>query len=146
MNVWDKDGKKATSDINSFETGMMGMENWQGAWIGDNRDINYKPAPYFRKTFDTQKKVKSARAYIAVAGLYELYINGEKIGNHRLDPLYTRFDRRNFYVTYDVTNQLQKGKNAIGVLLGMAGTTISQKQSGTLTAHRGVTAPLFAWT
>ena len=58
VNVWDKDGKKASSDINSFETGMMGMENWQGAWIGDNRDINYKPAPYFRKTFDTQKKVK----------------------------------------------------------------------------------------
>ena len=37
VNVWDKDGKKATSDINSFETGMMGMENWQGAWIGDKR-------------------------------------------------------------------------------------------------------------
>ena len=118
VNVWDKDGVKVSSDINSFETGMMGMQNWQGAWIGDNRDINYKPAPYFRKTFNTQKKIKSARAYIAVAGLYELYINGEKIGNHRLDPLYTRFDRRNFYVTYDVTRQLQKGKNAIGVLLG----------------------------
>ena len=118
VNVWDKDGVKVSSDINSFETGMMGMQNWQGAWIGDNRDINYKPAPYFRKTFNTQKKIKSARAYIAVSGLYELYINGEKIGNHRLDPLYTRFDRRNFYVTYDVTRQLQKGKNAIGVLLG----------------------------
>lgn len=113
VNVWDKDGVKVSSDINSFETGMMGMQNWQGAWIGDNRDINYKPAPYFRKTFNTQKKIKSARAYIAVAGLYELYINGEKIGNHRLDPLYTRFDRRNFYVTYDVTRQLQKAKTQL---------------------------------
>ncbi|MDR2234411.1 MAG: glycoside hydrolase family 78 protein, partial [Tannerella sp.] len=59
-----------------------------------------------------------ARAYIAAAGLYELYINGEKIGNHRLDPMYTRFDRRNLYVTYDVTQQLQQGQNAVGVLLG----------------------------
>lgn len=118
VNIWDKDSTKASSDINYFETGMMGMENWQGAWIGDNRDINYKPAPYFRKTFESKKKIKSARAYIAVAGLYELYINGEKIGNHQLDPLYTRFDRRNFYVTYDVTNQLKNGKNVIGVLLG----------------------------
>lgn len=118
VNVWDKDSAKSSSDINSFETGMMGMDNWQGAWIGDNRDVNYKPAPYFRKVFDAKKKVKSAKAYIAVAGLYELYINGEKIGNHRLDPLYTRFDRRNFYVTYDVTRQVQEGKNAIGVLLG----------------------------
>ena len=118
VNVWDKDGVASSSDVNSFETGMMGMENWQGTWIGDNRDINHKPAPYFRKVFDAKKKIKSAKAYIAVAGLYELYINGEKIGNHRLDPLYTRFDRRNFYVTYDVTPQLQNGKNAIGVLLG----------------------------
>lgn len=118
VNVWDKDNKKAASAISSFETGMMGMQNWQGAWISDNKDINYKPAPYFRKTFDTNKKIKSAKAYIAVAGLYELYINGEKIGNHRLDPMYTRFDRRNYYVTYDVTNHLQNGRNAIGVLLG----------------------------
>ena len=87
-------------------------------WIGDGRDINYQPASYFRKKFSAGKTILSARAYIAVAGLYELYINGEKIGNHRLDPMYTRFDRRNLYVTYDVTKQLQKGDNAVGVLLG----------------------------
>lgn len=118
VNIWDKDGVQASSAVSCFETGMMNISNWQGAWIGDGRDINYKPAPYFRKVFEAKKNIKSARAYIAVAGLYELYINGEKIGNHRLDPLYTRFDRRNFYVTYDVTSQLQSGKNAIGVLLG----------------------------
>ena len=61
-------------------------KNWQGSWIGDGQDVNYEPAPYFRKKFTTGKKIKSARAYIAVGGLYELYINGEKIGNHRLDP------------------------------------------------------------
>lgn len=118
VNLWDKDGAQSSSDVAAFETGMMDMKNWQGAWISDGRDINYLPAPYFRKKFNTNKTIKSARAYIAVAGLYELYINGEKIGNHRLDPMYTRFDRRNLYVTYDVTSQLQKGDNAIGVLLG----------------------------
>ncbi|GBU07325.1 alpha-rhamnosidase [Bacteroidales bacterium] len=119
--VWDKDGEMSSSKISSFETGMMGMHNWQGTWISDGQDINHKPAPYFRKTFDTKspiKSIKSAKAYIAVAGLYELFINGSKIGNHRLDPMYTRFDRRNLYVTYDVTTQLQEGKNAIGVILG----------------------------
>ena len=59
-----------------------------------------------------------ARAYIAVAGLYELYINGKKVSDHRLDPMFTRFDRRNLYVTYDVTSYLQSGDNAIGVVLG----------------------------
>jgi len=110
--------KSAASSIASFETGMMTMKNWKGSWISDVSDVNLKPAPYFRKTFEQHKKIKSARAYIAAAGLYELSINGKKIGNHRMDPMYTRFDRRTLYVTYDVTNNLRDGKNAIGVLLG----------------------------
>lgn len=104
--------------IASFEMGMVDQKNWQGAWIADNENIKLKPAPYFRKVFEAKKPIKSARAYIAAAGLYELSLNGQKVGNHRLDPMYTRFDRRNLYVTYDVTHQLQNGKNAIGVLLG----------------------------
>ncbi|MDB5063004.1 MAG: alpha-rhamnosidase [Mucilaginibacter sp.] len=117
--LWDANGRAiSASPISSFETGMMDQRNWRGAWISDNKSINTKPAPYFRQTFKTAKKIRSARAYIAVAGLYELYINGKKIGNHRLDPMYTRFDRRNLYVTYDVTASLQNGNNAIGVLLG----------------------------
>jgi alpha-L-rhamnosidase len=119
VEIWDKDGKPSASTISSFETGMMNMANWQGTWISDGNDINKRPAPYFRKVFNPEnKKIKSARAYIAAAGLYELYLNGEKVGNHRLDPMYTRFDRRNLYVSYDVTAQVQAGKNAIGVLLG----------------------------
>ena len=106
------------SPVAFFETGMMGQENWKGSWISDTYDYNLKPAPYLRKSFGVQKKVKSARAYIAVAGLYELYLNGEKVGNHRLDPMYTRFDRRTLYVTYDVTKSLQNGENVVGVLLG----------------------------
>ena len=118
VKVWDKDGVPSVSGVSSFETGMMDMKNWQGAWIGDDHGIDYKPAPYFRKVFQAKKKIKSARAYLVVAGLFELYLNGEKVGNHRLDPLYTRFDRKNFYLTFDVTKHLQEGKNAIGVLLG----------------------------
>jgi len=117
--LWDDAGKEWPSDeVAFFETGMRKQESWKGAWIADGEDIQQKAAPYFRKTFNTQKKIKAARAYIAAAGLYELYLNGRKIGNHRLDPAYTRFDRRNLYVSYDVTNSLQQGDNAIGVLLG----------------------------
>jgi alpha-L-rhamnosidase len=106
------------SAVAFFETGMMEMANWKGKWITDTHDYNVKPAPYFRKEFSAGKKIESARVYIAVAGLYELSINGQRIGDHRLDPTYTRFDRRNLYVTYDVTENLQQGENAIGVLLG----------------------------
>jgi alpha-L-rhamnosidase len=119
VQLWDQAGKKLNpSAIASFETGLMDMQNWKGSWISDNKGIAVNPAPYFRHTFKVAKQIRSARAYIAVAGLYEMYINGQKIGNHRLDPMYTRFDRRTLYVAYDVTAQLQSGKNAIGVLLG----------------------------
>ncbi len=110
-------GAYVPSAIAAFETGMMG-DRWRGAWISDGRGIDHRPAPYFRKEFEADKKIVSARAYIAVAGLYELYINGEKVGNHRLDPMYTRFDRRTLYVAHDVTSLLGQGGNAIGVVLG----------------------------
>ncbi|MDF2189377.1 alpha-L-rhamnosidase [Paraflavitalea sp. CAU 1676] len=118
VNTWDKDGVLTTSPTASFETGMMNPSNWKGAWISDVSEVSVKPAGQFRKQFEAPKKIRSARAYIAVAGLYELYINGARIGTQRLDPMYTRFDRRTLYVTHDVTDQLKTGQNAIGVLLG----------------------------
>ncbi len=118
VRTWDQNQESHASQVARFETGMMDRGNWQGAWISDNQDPEEKPAPYFRRVVTLPKTVQSARAYIAVAGLYELYINGKKVGNHRLDPMYTRFDRRTLYVTYDVTPYLKPGPNAIGVLLG----------------------------
>ena len=123
VEITDMDNAVRTSGTSSFETGMMNMSNWKGYWISDGEHlggngIHVKQAPYFRKEFQTAKTIKSARAYIAVAGLYELYINGKRIGDHRLDPMFTDFDRRNLYVAYDVTQELQNGQNAIGVLLG----------------------------
>lgn len=118
VEVWDKDGKALAPAVSVFETGMVSQSNWRGTWISDGNNVKLLPAPYFRKVFAPVKKIRSARAYIAAAGLYELYLNGKKVGNHRLDPMYTRFDRRNLYVTYDITSYLQQGKNAVGVLLG----------------------------
>lgn len=114
----NKGGLVGSENVASFETGMMSVDNWKGDWISDEGDIHLKPAPYFRKVFEATKRIKSARAYIATGGLFELSINGKKIGNHRLDPTYTRFDRRLLYVTHDVTDGLKAGENAIGVLLG----------------------------
>lgn len=118
VRVWNPlSEQSAVSKVACFSTGMKQMSNWKGDWISDSKDINLKPAAYFRKEFATTKKIQSATVYIAAAGLYELRINGARVGDHVLDPGYTRFDRRNLYVTYDVTHLLQEN-NAIGVLLG----------------------------
>ncbi len=118
VTVWgDGDESPATSRISSFRTGMMQQHNWKGSWITDTRNVDLKPAAYFRKEVTVSKQVKSAYVYIAAAGLYELELNGSKVGDHQLDPIYTRFDMRNLYVTYDVTSFL-KEKNVLSVLLG----------------------------
>ncbi|HEX2970548.1 MAG TPA: glycoside hydrolase family 78 protein [Bacteroidales bacterium] len=119
VRIWGRSGRHSdVSPVAFFETGKMETNNWTGTWIADSRDINLKPAPYFRKEFSPGKPVHSARVYIAVAGLYELYINGTKSGDAMLDPAYTRFDRRTLYVVHDVTSMLNDGNNAIGVILG----------------------------
>jgi alpha-L-rhamnosidase len=117
--LWDKDRKRLNpASVASFETGMMKISNWKGTWISDSKDIALKPAPYFRKQFQPSANVKRARIYMAAAGLYELSVNGQRVGDHRLDPMYTRYDRRTLYVTYDVTSLVNSKEVVLGVLLG----------------------------
>lgn len=104
--------------ISSFETGLQSIHNWKGAWISDEHPTGFKPAGYFRKEFAVPKSIKSARIYIAAGGLYKLMVNGQRIGDRELDPVYTRFDRHLYYTTYDATTQLKSGGNAIGVIMG----------------------------
>ncbi|GJM34219.1 MAG: alpha-rhamnosidase [Saprospiraceae bacterium] len=119
VQLWDENNKKSPlAPVAYFETGMMETKNWLGAFILDTEDIDIKAAPYFRKVFTPSGKIIKARIYITAAGLFELSINGRKVGDHLLDPMYTRFDKRNLYLTYDVTNHLQTDTVTLGVLLG----------------------------
>lgn len=119
VDVWDEKGNKVQGgSCANFETGMLAAKNWRGAWITDVQDVDLKPAPYFRKTFMAKNKVRSARAYVAVGGLFELSVNGKAIGDSRLNPMFTRYDRRLLYLTYDLTNELKQGNNTFGILLG----------------------------
>lgn len=118
VTVWDKDKQESRKVISSFETGMLTPSNWKGRFISDGQDIESRETPCFRKAIRLDKNVQSARAYIVAAGLYELSINGQKVGDHFLDPAFTDYDKRLLYVTYDVTDLLSKGDNAVGVILG----------------------------
>lgn len=111
-------GERAESEATWFETGMMSHRDWKGLWITDCYDTELRPAAIFRKEFEIKCLPEAARAYVAVGGLFELEINGVKAGDHRLDPMYTKFDRRTLYVTHDVTDLLKKGGNVIEITLG----------------------------
>ncbi len=80
-----------------------------------NRDPS---APMLRDSFTLGKKIARARAYVDGLGFYELRINGAKIGDDVLSPGDTPYQQRDLYETYDVTNDLRQGANAVGVWLG----------------------------
>lgn len=114
------------SNINYFETAMLNTGDWKAKWISDGskqfeRDEDfYKDdrMPLFRKTFYAKKKITSARLYISGLGYYEAYINGNKIGDHVLDPGFTTYKKQALYVSYDITAQIKKGNNVAGIMLG----------------------------
>ncbi|MCD7975888.1 MAG: family 78 glycoside hydrolase catalytic domain, partial [Tannerellaceae bacterium] len=114
------------SEIQWFETAMLSPEDWEAQWIGngqpqfqnDEEFYQEDPMPLFRKEFTIQKQIRSARLYICGLGYHEAYLNGEKIGDHVLDPGWTAHKKQNLYVTHDITGLIRKGKNTTGIMLG----------------------------
>ena len=98
--------------------------DWHAQWVSlPNahlliQECELRAVPYFRREFTLPDKSGSARILICGVGFYELYLNGEKVGNHVLDPAVTNYTRRLRYVVYDVTNLLHPGENVVGVVLG----------------------------
>ena len=84
----------------------------------ENASPRYDPSPLMRKEFSVGRKVVSADLYVCGLGYYEAYLNGRRVGDHVLDPAWTNFHKRAFYVTYDVTGMIRRGGNAIGIMLG----------------------------
>jgi alpha-L-rhamnosidase len=103
--------------------GLLKQSDWQGQWIGADTSIS---SPLLRREFTISGDIKRARAYISGLGWNEFYINGKKVSDHVLDPATTYYNNdqpfelgtRVLYVTHDVTEYLQKGQNALGVMLG----------------------------
>jgi alpha-L-rhamnosidase len=133
VRCWNQNDEASPfSEVAIFETAVLKDEDWKAKWLtkknfesftsgGDpvsgRRSYKQFYAAYFRKDFELKAKVKRARAYICGLGVYELRINGEKVGDNVLDPGQTDYSKLALYSTYDVTDLL-KDKNAIGVILG----------------------------
>ena len=121
VRVWDNNGKTSQwSEPAYWEMGILKPELWTASWItlaNEKAFDGSKPAHYLRKNFTTSKKIKSAKVYVSSLGLYQLFINGKKVGNDLFTPGWTSYNKRIQYQTYDVTSMLQT-KNSIGAALG----------------------------
>ena len=154
VRVWDKNGIVSDWSKPSFwRMGILNSSEWSAKWIGAPwqgeealpKITNQKthlpeklppPAPMFRKEFKVEKKIEKAVAFVTGLGYFELYVNGEKVGNDVLVPNQTNYGKRpelinegipledNFkeyrvmYLAYDIKNLLRNGENAVGSILG----------------------------
>ena len=91
------------------------------AVIAENHSLilpdRHTPPPYLRKSFTVHKPVRQAVLYATALGLYEMHLNGQRVGDHQIAPDWTDYRHRIRYQAYDVTAQLQAGKNALGALI-----------------------------
>lgn len=120
VKVYDQNGKAgAWSEPAFFRMGMISKNNWKAQWIvpGFEED-SLRASPLFRKQFKNTKKIIAATANITSHGMYEAFINGKRVGDAYLTPGWTSYSTRLQYQSYDVSSLLQKGDNAIGVVLG----------------------------
>ena len=154
VRVWDKDGKvSAWSEPAFWRMGILSTSEWKAKWIGapwQGEEALPKPnsayaelpeklpppSPMFRKEFKIEKKVERAVAFVTGLGYFELYLNGEKVGDDVLVPNQTNYGKRpelitrgiplddNFkeykvmYLVYDIKDQLNRGSNVVGGMLG----------------------------
>lgn len=139
IKVWDNKGNvSAWSDVAFWQMGLPKQADWKNAkWIAYENladSLKFFPAehgngkkewgkrpdvlPLFRKEFSVAKKIKHATAFICGLGQFEMSINGKKVGDHFLDPGWTKYNKQAQYVTFDITSYLGSAANTVAVMLG----------------------------
>ena len=126
VRTWDKDGQAAPESVaGTWQMGLLSPADWKAEWIAAKtpRDVQQDgntlpPCPYVRRTFTITKPIKEATIYATAHGLYELHLNGAKVGNALLTPGWTDYNERIEYQAYDVTSALRQGANTVGAIVG----------------------------
>ncbi len=124
VRVWDSDGRvSAWSAPYPVEAGLLHPDDWSARFVTpawDEDTTQDQPCPLLRREFDVRPgvAVERARLYVTALGVYEAQLNGAAVGDHVLDPGWTSYNHRLRYQTFDVTDLLREGRNAIGAILG----------------------------
>ncbi|MGT2801779.1 family 78 glycoside hydrolase catalytic domain [Streptococcus henryi] len=116
ITVEDNHGEIAEA-VTQFTTGISDPQNFVAEMIGHDFDASVTAPPIFKKAFSLDKKVKKAMVYVTSQGVYELELNGQKVGQDYLAPGWTSYNKRLQYQIYDVTEQLSES-NELAVTVG----------------------------
>ncbi len=121
VTAWDQGDQPSTSQPAWWEMGLLKPMDWVGSWIGSSLvggKFTSAPCPYLRKEAVAPQKVASARLYITALGLYEAWINGQRVSEDVFTPGWSDYHNRAAYQVYDVTGLMRDGTNVLGMVLG----------------------------
>ena len=127
--AWDKNDRQTEFSKPAFwSMGLLNKADWQAKWIGMESEKvsppsikdSLPPGPppaWLRKEFSASKPVAKAVIYATARGIFELYVNGSRVGQDLFTPGWTDYDKRIQYLAYDITPQVLSGNNALGAVL-----------------------------
>ena len=121
VRTWDLNNEISPwSETNWWEMGLLHKEDWLAKWVGlPDEAPPPRPCQYLRKSFNLEKrKIHQVRVYVTALGVYELYLNGQRVGDHLLAPGWTDYYFRILYQTFDPAALLNPGENVISAILG----------------------------
>ena len=138
VKIWDKDGQpSAWSPAASWSMGLLEAADWKAQWIGydkarqiaeqqsprpgtaksKEKPLVLPPTPYLRTAFRADKPVRSATFYASALGIFDLFVNGQRVADEYFNPGWTDYHKRVYYRAYDVTKLVRQGENAMGAIL-----------------------------
>src|SRR5258708_39346502 len=132
VRIWDEQGKpSAWSPSARWSMGLLRPDDWRAEWISyrDNEPLHADPASlhlpaarHYRKDFTTAKSIRRATVYASALGLYELYCNGQRVGDAYFKPGWSDYLQRAYYRSHDVTALLRSGgANTLGAVVADGG-------------------------
>jgi len=116
VRVWDRHGEISESRPANWTMGVLENSDWHANWISAPDPT--LPAIILRHEFTVKPGLRRALVNICGLGQYELSLNGRKVGDDFLAPGWSKYDKTCLYDTFDITSDLQRGKNAAGISLG----------------------------
>ncbi|WP_427118138.1 family 78 glycoside hydrolase catalytic domain [Pseudarthrobacter scleromae] len=120
VHVWGENGRSGWSDWSAFETPLFDAEDWLSEWISPVEEEEIpedRPAYTLSREFTLDAAPGAARLYATALGVYEVFLNGERVGDIELAPGSSNYDETVYAQAYDVTAPLRAGKNRIEIVL-----------------------------
>jgi hypothetical protein len=143
VRIWDRNKTpSAWSENATWTMGVLAEGDWNAQWIGvPSLAVPPSASIQLRREFELDRAIKRAVVAVCGLGLYELRLNGQKIGDQVLAPGWTNYRKTCLYTMYDVTAQLTRGRNALGIILGNGMYNVP---GGRYTKFKGTFGPLKA--